>query len=75
MNTDSFALRHIGPRNSDLTEMLSAIGADSMEQLILETIPSDIRLKNELNLDPALSENEYLEHINALGSKNKVYKT
>ncbi|MFT7627946.1 MAG: glycine dehydrogenase, partial [Ulvibacter sp.] len=68
MNTDSFALRHIGPRNSDLPEMLSTINADSMEQLIFETIPSDIRLKNGLQLDPALSENEYLEHINELAS-------
>jgi glycine dehydrogenase len=75
MNTDSFALRHIGPRNSDLSEMLSHIGADSMEQLIFETIPSDIRLKKGLQLDPALSENEYLEHINLLASKNKVYKS
>jgi glycine dehydrogenase len=75
MNTDSFALRHIGPRNSDLPEMLSTINADSMEQLIFETIPSDIRLKNGLQLDPALSENEYLEHINELASKNKIFKT
>jgi glycine dehydrogenase len=55
--------------------MLSYIGADSMEQLIFETIPSDIRLKKGLDLAPALSENEYLEHINALASKNKVYKS
>jgi glycine dehydrogenase len=75
MNTDSFALRHIGPRNSDLSEMLSTIGSDTMEQLIFETIPSDIRLKEGLKLDPALSEHEYLEHINELGSKNKVFKT
>jgi glycine dehydrogenase len=75
MNTDSFALRHIGPRNSDLSEMLSNIGADSMEQLIYETIPSDIRLKKGLQLDPALSENEFLEHINVLASKNKVFKS
>ena len=75
MNTDSFALRHIGPRNSDLSEMLSKIGAESMEQLIYETIPSDIRLKKGLQLDPALSENEFLEHINVLASKNKVFKS
>jgi glycine dehydrogenase len=75
MNTDSFAIRHIGPRKSDLTEMLKTIGADSLEQLISETIPNDIRLKKELELDPALSENEYLEHINELASKNQVFKT
>ena len=75
MNTDSFALRHIGPRNSNLPAMLKTIGVDSIEQLIFETIPSDIRLTKELQLDPALSENEYLEHINELASKNKIFKT
>ncbi|GHC49084.1 aminomethyl-transferring glycine dehydrogenase [Ulvibacter litoralis] len=75
MNTDSFALRHIGPRRSDLSEMLKTVGVDSMEQLIFETVPDDIRLQKELNLDPALSEHEYLEHINELAAKNKVFKT
>ena len=75
MNTDSFALRHIGPRRSDLPEMLKTVGVDSMEQLISETIPDEIRLNNELELDTALSENEYLEHITDLASKNVVFKT
>lgn len=75
MNTDSFALRHIGPRRNDLPEMLKTIGAASMEQLINETIPSDIRLKEDLSLAPALSEQEYLEHIQELAAKNLVFKT
>jgi len=75
MNTSSFALRHIGPRRSDLPEMLSTIGVDSMEQLIFETIPNDIRLEKDLVLDTALSEQEYLEHVNELASKNKVFKS
>ncbi|OAB79638.1 aminomethyl-transferring glycine dehydrogenase [Cochleicola gelatinilyticus] len=75
MNTDSFALRHIGPRRSDLSEMLSVVGVDSMDQLIYETIPNDIRLKEDLTLDTAMSEQEYLEHITELSSKNKVFKT
>ncbi len=75
MNTDSFALRHIGPRKSDLPKMLKTVGVDTMEQLISETVPDNIRLKEELNLDPALSEYEYLEHITELAAKNKVFKT
>ena len=75
MNTDSFALRHIGPRRNDLPEMLKTIGASSMEQLVNETIPSDIRLKEDLSLAPALSEQEFLEHINDLAAKNLVFKT
>ncbi len=75
MRTDSFAHRHIGPKESDLSEMLSTVGVNNLEQLIYETIPDDIRLKNPLNLPPALSENVYAEHIGELAAKNKVFKT
>ena len=75
MNTDSFALRHIGPREEEIQEMLQAIGAESIEQLIDQTVPRDIRLKEALNLAPALSEYEFLNHIHVLGAKNKNYKT
>lgn len=75
MRTDAFALRHIGPREEDLNHMLNTIGVDSLDQLIYETIPDDIRLKNELNLDPALTEYEYAAHIRELGRKNKVFKS
>ncbi len=75
MNTDSFALRHIGPRKNDLTEMLKKVGADSLDDLIYQTVPDDIRLTKELELDPAMSENEYLEHINNLASENNVFKS
>ncbi|KAB1154599.1 aminomethyl-transferring glycine dehydrogenase [Tenacibaculum aiptasiae] len=75
MNTNSFQLRHIGPRKKDHKQMLSSIGVESLDQLIYETIPDDIRLKNELDLAPAMSEYEYLNHINELGAKNKVFKS
>jgi glycine dehydrogenase len=75
MNTDSFALRHIGPRTSDHEAMLKTVGASSMDQLITETIPDNIRLQNPLNLDAAMSEQEYLEHIHNMASKNKVFKS
>ena len=75
MNTDSFALRHIGPRPENIAEMLKTIGADSLDQLIFETIPDDIKLEKELQLPEALSEQEYLEHITKLAAKNKIFKT
>lgn len=75
MNTDSFALRHIGPREKDIPEMLKTVGASSIDQLIYETVPDDILLKKALNLDTAMSEQEYLEHITDLSAKNKVFKT
>ena len=75
MNTNSFQLRHIGPRAKDQEKMLKSIGVDSLDQLIYETIPDDIRLQNELDLAPAMSEYEYLNHINDLAAKNKVFKS
>ena len=75
MRTDAFALRHIGPRDSDLNHMFKTIGVENFDQLIYETIPKDIRLKNKLNLDSPMTEYEYLNHIQELGKKNKVFKS
>ncbi len=75
MRTDSFALRHIGPRENDVQHMLKTIGVDSIEQLIYETLPDDIRLKALLNLDPAMTEFEFANHIQQLGNKNKMFQS
>lgn len=75
MKTDAFALRHIGPREEDLSRMLKTIGTETIDQLIYETLPDDIRLKAPLNLEPAMTEYEYLNHIAQLGNKNKVFQT
>ena len=75
MKTDAFALRHIGPRENDLKHMLKTIGADTLDQLINETIPSDIRLHTNLNLEPAMTEYEFANHIQKLGNKNKVFQS
>ena len=75
MKTDAFALRHIGPRENDLEHMLKTIGAATLDQLIHETIPSDIRLKSDLDLEPAMTEYEFANHIQKLGNKNKVFQS
>lgn len=75
MRTDLFALRHIGIREEDLPQMLKTINAGSMDQLINETIPDDIRLAKPLALDTPMSEHEYLSHIQVLSEKNKVFKS
>ena len=75
MKTDSFQLRHIGPSSEGRAKILKTIGLDSLDQLIYETIPDDIRLKNDLDLPAALSEYEYLNHIQQLSAKNSVFKT
>ena len=75
MNTNSFALRHIGPNEKDQIDMLKTIGADSLDQLMSETVPEDIRLKNGLNLEAPMSEYEYINHILELSKKNKIFKS
>ncbi len=75
MKTDAFALRHIGPRETDLQHMFKTIGVSNMDQLIYETLPDDIRLKSDLNLEPAMTEYEFAKHIFALGNKNKVFQS
>ena len=75
MKTDAFALRHIGPRENELQHMLKTIGAETLDQLISETIPDDIRLKTTLDLDPAMTEYEYSNHISQLGNKNKMFQS
>jgi len=75
MKTDAFALRHIGPQENDLKHMLKTIGVESIEQLVYETLPDDIRLKATLNLAPAMTEYEFANHIQALGNKNKMFQS
>lgn len=75
MKTDVFALRHIGIQEDNLQHMLKTVGVENLEQLIFETIPEDIRLQEPLKLDTPLSEHEFLNHIEELSKKNKVFKS
>jgi glycine dehydrogenase len=75
MNTDVFASRHIGIRTEDFQHMLKTVKVEDIEQLIFETIPEDIRLKKPLELAAPMSEHEFLEHIQNLAQKNKVFKS
>ena len=75
MRTDLFASRHIGINEEDLQHMLKTVKAKSLDQIIDETIPSDIRLATPLSLSEAMSEFEFLSHIKRLSEKNKMFKT
>jgi len=70
-----FAARHIGTYNpEDLKKMLKVVKAESLDQLIEETIPSHIRVKKSPNIPGALTEQEYLRHMQGLAAKNKVFR-
>ncbi|MFA7360273.1 MAG: aminomethyl-transferring glycine dehydrogenase [Candidatus Kapaibacterium sp.] len=74
LSTDVFKNRHIGPNENDTKEMLDVVKADSLDKLIDETVPANIRLKKPLNLDNPLSEFEMLGKLKSLASKNKLFK-
>lgn len=70
-----FASRHIGINDDDLEHMLKTVRAESLGQIIEETLPSDIRLTDPLQLSKAMSEHEFLTHIQMLADKNRVFKS
>ncbi|RKY96712.1 MAG: glycine dehydrogenase (aminomethyl-transferring), partial [Ignavibacteriae bacterium] len=73
--TDKFVNRHIGPAKKDLEQMRAECGAESIDALIDETIPANIRLDKELKLDPALSEHQFIKELKKTALKNKVFKS
>jgi len=72
---DEFIGRHIGPCSTEMAAMLAAIGADSLEQLIDQTVPAAIRLPADLPLPAPRREHEALADLKAIASKNVVNKS
>lgn len=70
-----FADRHNGPREADRQQMLALLGVSSLDELAAKVIPQDIRLPQDLDLDPALDEAAYLKKIKDLASKNKEVRS
>ncbi len=78
LNTDyqeKFQSRHIAPNDADTAEMLKIVGVNSLDELIEQTVPAQIRLKSPLNLPAAKSEFDYLNTLKQTASKNKVFKS
>ena len=75
MIQNNFTKRHLGPRKDDVDLMLKTLGVPSLDKLVDEIVPPQIRLDKPLDLEEGMSEYEYLGHIRQVASKNKVYKT
>ena len=75
MAKEQFIERHVGPRPEDVEEMLKVIGVKSVDELIEQTVPESIRLKEPLDLPAPLSEDEFLARIHAVAAKNKLYRS
>ncbi len=74
-STDRYERRHIGPGAADVDAMLAAIGVESIEALIEQTVPASIRTDSELKLDPALSEQDYLKSVADIADQNKIFRS
>uniref|UniRef100_A0A4W5N1G0 Glycine dehydrogenase (decarboxylating) n=1 Tax=Hucho hucho TaxID=62062 RepID=A0A4W5N1G0_9TELE len=72
---DDFAERHIGPGEREKREMLDVLGLESIAQLIEDTVPESIRIQRSMKMDDPLCENEVLEHLQKIASKNKVWRS
>jgi len=72
---EQFEQRHIAPNEADTQAMLKTVGVNSVDELIAQTVPQNIRLKNPMNLPAAKSEFQYLIDLKQTASKNKVFKS
>ncbi|MDA0779548.1 MAG: aminomethyl-transferring glycine dehydrogenase [Bacteroidetes bacterium] len=75
MNTQGFVFRHVGPNENEEALMLSEINASSVDELVAQTLPEAIRLKQPISLPAAISEHAFSKHISALGKRNKVFSS
>jgi glycine dehydrogenase len=73
--TDPFASRHLGPRAADLPAMLDVVGAASLDALIDEVIPADIRLNVPLALPPPETEAGYHARLRAIAARNRIARS
>jgi len=72
---DHFVPRHIGPTESDIARMVEAIGVDSLDALIDETVPRSIRLQGELKLAEPRSESDVLDEMRSLADQNQLFRS
>jgi glycine dehydrogenase len=75
MSADKFIKRHIGPREEEISEMIQCIGVSSLDQLIDNIVPKNIRLNHPLNIPEGISEFEFLKRIKKIACKNKLFKS
>src|SRR3990170_4317361 len=72
---DSFVARHNGPRSDQLGAMLDIVGYESLDALIDDVVPPDIRLRQPLALPPARAETTALAALRAMATRNQVFRS
>jgi len=72
---EKFESRHIASTSLEASEMLKAVGSESLDALIGQTVPAGIWLKHPLNLPAPKTEFEYLQDLKQTSLKNKVFRS
>ena len=72
---DAFQRRHIGPGAAETEAMLRELKVSSLDELIDQTVPANIRLEKELQLPAPLNEQDYLKALKQIAAKNKVFRS
>ena len=75
MKTNYLKSRHIGLSETEQQHMLETIGVNTIDELIAQTMPSDILLDEPLDLDEALTEQEHLSTMHQMAAKNQLYRS
>jgi glycine dehydrogenase len=73
--TEDFIRRHIGPDEKQTQAMLADIGAESVDALIDEIVPANIRLSDLPNIEDSKTEAQALADLKQVAQLNKVYKS
>ena len=72
---DRFGDRHIGPRATEIQQMLDVLGMKSLDDLIAKAVPQGIRLQHPLQIEAARSEYEALAELKAIAQQNQIYRS
>ena len=70
-----FSKRHLGSSEADINYMLREVGYDSMSSFIDSVVPRSILKRNAVQIGEEKTEEEVLEELKAIASKNKVFKS
>lgn len=73
--TQDFIRRHIGPSEAEMAEMLEFVGAESLDDLMQQTVPEGIRLPEALSVGESQTEAQALAYLKSVASKNKVHRS
>jgi glycine dehydrogenase len=72
---DQFPRRHIGPSTAESKQMLDLLGYPSLDALINDAVPAQIRLDRPLQLPEGRSEHEVLAALKEIASQNQVFRS